>query len=84
MRHSGSATPTGGKGDPSGGTVSVESGISDEAVEQLRKLGHRVERARGGYAAIRRYRSTGNTARCAEPAKCARTAPRWAIKQKLM
>ncbi len=49
VRHSGSATPTGGKGDPSGGTVSVESGISDEAVEQLRKLGHRVERARGGY-----------------------------------
>lgn len=49
VRHSGSATPTGGSGDPSGGTVSVESGIRDEVIEQLRKLGHRVERARGGY-----------------------------------
>lgn len=49
VRHSGSATPTGGKGDSGGGTVSVESGIRDETIEQLRKYGHRVERARGGY-----------------------------------
>lgn len=38
-------------------TVLVEPGISDSAVEQLRRLGHRVERAggaaMGGYQAIR-------------------------------
>ena len=49
VRHSGSATPTGQRGDPDGGVVAVESGVSDEVVEQLRKLGHRVVRSRGGY-----------------------------------
>lgn len=49
IRHGGSATPTGLAGDPAGGQVSVESGISDAAVEDLRGRGHHVLRARGGY-----------------------------------
>ena len=49
VRHSGSATPTGLPADAAGGTVFVESGVSDEAVEELRNKGHRVTRARGGY-----------------------------------
>lgn len=49
VRHAGSPTPTGLPGEPSGGTVFVESGISDAAVEELRRRGHRVERARGGF-----------------------------------
>ena len=48
VRHSGSADPSGipAKG---AGTVFVESGIADEAIEQLRGLGHSVVRARDGY-----------------------------------
>ena len=49
VRHSGSATPTGGRGDSAGGSVAVESGISDEVIEALRKAGHQVVRSRGGY-----------------------------------
>ncbi|MGH7138463.1 MAG: gamma-glutamyltransferase [Pirellulales bacterium] len=49
VRHSGSATPTGLAGDPDGGNVYVESGISDVAIAALRAKGHRVARARGGY-----------------------------------
>lgn len=49
VRHSGSATPTGLPADAEGGTVFVESGVSDEAVAALRSKGHRVARARGGY-----------------------------------
>ncbi|HQU43967.1 MAG TPA: gamma-glutamyltransferase [Pirellulales bacterium] len=49
VRHSGSATPTGLSGDPAGGSVFVESGISDATVAALREKGHRVSRARGGY-----------------------------------
>ena len=49
VRHSGSATPTGLSGDADGGSVFVESGISNEAVAALRAKGHRVARARGGY-----------------------------------
>ncbi len=49
IRHGGSAEPTGAPGDSGGGTVYVESGISDAAVAQLRKLGHQVVRQRGGY-----------------------------------
>ncbi len=49
VRHSGSATPTGLAGDPQGGTVMVESGISDDAVAALRAKGHQVTRARGGF-----------------------------------
>lgn len=48
VRHSGSADPSGipAKG---AGTVYVESGIADEAVEKLRSMGHSVVRARDGY-----------------------------------
>jgi gamma-glutamyltranspeptidase/glutathione hydrolase len=48
VAHAGSATPTGlaAKG---AGTVTVESGVSDEVISQLRAKGHEVERARGGY-----------------------------------
>lgn len=49
IRHAGSPTPTGLAGEPSGGTVFVESGISDAAVEELRRRGHQVQRARGGF-----------------------------------
>jgi gamma-glutamyltranspeptidase/glutathione hydrolase len=49
IRHGGSAEPTGKPAAPGGGTVFVESGISDAAVEELRKLGHQVVRASGGY-----------------------------------
>lgn len=49
VRHSGSPTPTGLAGDPDGGNVFVESGISDAAIAALRVKGHRVARARGGY-----------------------------------
>ena len=57
VRHYGSATPMGLPAEPNGGTVAVESGISDEAVEALRAKGHQVARERGGgfggYQAIR-------------------------------
>jgi gamma-glutamyltranspeptidase/glutathione hydrolase len=49
IRHSGSATPEGQPGDPSGGAVAVESGISAEAIEALRTKGHAVMRSRGGF-----------------------------------
>ncbi len=49
VRHSGSATPTGEPAAPDGGTVTVESGISDAAVAELRRRGHRVVRTAGGY-----------------------------------
>ena len=49
VRHAGSATPTGLAGDAEGGAVHLESGISDEAVEALRRKGHHVERTRGGF-----------------------------------
>jgi gamma-glutamyltranspeptidase/glutathione hydrolase len=57
VRHFGSAEPTGRSGDPQGGTVTVESGISDEVVAKLKSLGHQVERAKiggnfGGYQGI--------------------------------
>jgi gamma-glutamyltranspeptidase/glutathione hydrolase len=53
VRHSGSATPRGDKADGSG-TVSVESGISDETVTELRRRGHQVKRGAsvGGYQGI--------------------------------
>ncbi|HEX5443180.1 MAG TPA: gamma-glutamyltransferase [Pirellulales bacterium] len=49
VRHSGSATPTGLPAEAGGGTVFVESGVSDEAIEALRSKGHQVVRARSGY-----------------------------------
>jgi gamma-glutamyltranspeptidase / glutathione hydrolase len=46
--HQGSATPTGLPADGSG-MVLAEAGISEEAVEELRRRGHRVSRARGAF-----------------------------------
>lgn len=47
-RHSGSAQPTGKPADGIG-VVTVESGISDETVAELRRRGHEVRRSRSGY-----------------------------------
>lgn len=55
VRHIGSPTPTGLPGDPDGGTVIAESGISAAAVKALRAKGHVVQRGKsgvGGYQAI--------------------------------
>ena len=51
VRSSGWLRISGGSG---GGTVTVESGISDRAVAELRKRGHQVERGAsvGGYQGI--------------------------------
>ena len=46
--HSGSATPTGLAAEGSG-QVLVEEGVSDETVAALRKMGHKVMRASGGF-----------------------------------
>ena len=56
VRHFGSATPTGIPADGSG-TVSVESTVAEEVVEELRRRGHKVEVAAdggefGGYQGI--------------------------------
>jgi len=48
IRHLGSAEPTGVAAQGSG-TVQVESGISDKAVEALRAKGHQVVRAKGAF-----------------------------------
>ena len=56
VRHLGSAEPTGRRAAPEGGTVVVESGISDEALRALAARGHHVRRGGaggfGGYQAI--------------------------------
>lgn len=55
VRHNGSAEPTGEPEAPGGGKVTVESGVTDEAIAELRNRGHKVERSRGdfgGYQAI--------------------------------
>ncbi len=49
VQHLGSATPTGQSGAKNGGTVTVESGISDEAVAALRSKGHEVVRSKSGF-----------------------------------
>jgi len=49
IRHTGSAEPTGAPGSTDGGTVFVESGISEVTIAELRKRGHNVMRAGGGY-----------------------------------
>jgi gamma-glutamyltranspeptidase/glutathione hydrolase len=54
VRHFGSATPTGGA-MTDGGTVAIESGVDAEAVDGLRRRGHRLVRevgSFGGYQAI--------------------------------
>jgi gamma-glutamyltranspeptidase/glutathione hydrolase len=48
VQHFGSATPTGLPAEGSG-SVTVESGISDDVVAALRSKGHQVVRAKGGY-----------------------------------
>jgi gamma-glutamyltranspeptidase/glutathione hydrolase len=54
VRHDGSDTPTGDIMSD-GGRLIVESGVSDEALEELKKRGHKVSRggSGGGYQAIR-------------------------------
>lgn len=55
VQHFGSQTPTGKPMAPGGGSVGVESGISDATIEALKKKGHQVMRATGsfgGYQAI--------------------------------
>ncbi len=54
VRHDGSATPTSLPESPPGGTVIVESGISDATVKALEAKGHLVKRGDpdGGYQGI--------------------------------
>jgi gamma-glutamyltranspeptidase/glutathione hydrolase len=57
VRHLGSAEPTGKLAAAGGGTVTVESGISDATIAALEKLGHHIERPKpgggfGGYQGI--------------------------------
>lgn len=49
VSHSGSQTPTGRPMDPTGGLVGVESGVTDETIQELVKRGHKVMRSRGGF-----------------------------------
>jgi gamma-glutamyltranspeptidase/glutathione hydrolase len=54
-RHTGSQAPTGTPMAENGGTVHVESGVTEETIEALRQRGHVVERdagAFGGYQGI--------------------------------
>ncbi|WP_165232776.1 gamma-glutamyltransferase [Aquisphaera insulae] len=57
FRHLGSSEPTGQPAAQGGGTVTVESGFSDEAIRALEAKGHKVVKAQpggfGGYQAIR-------------------------------
>jgi gamma-glutamyltranspeptidase / glutathione hydrolase len=55
VEHVGSATPTGHRGDPKGGTIRAEPGIPEEVVKELTARGHAVERVRvngGGFQGI--------------------------------
>jgi gamma-glutamyltranspeptidase/glutathione hydrolase len=55
VEHIGSATPTGRPGDPDGGTIQAEVGLSDDIVKELVRRGHHVERVKrngGGYQGI--------------------------------
>ncbi len=49
LKHSGSATPEGDAASPGGGSVTVESGVSNEVVAELGRRGHRIQHGRGGY-----------------------------------
>ena len=64
VRHEGSTEPTGAPPLAHGGTVYLEPGFDDDAVEGLRARGHHVEplasgAAFGGYQAIRRDLARG-------------------------
>jgi gamma-glutamyltranspeptidase/glutathione hydrolase len=48
FRHLGSSSPTGGQ-MKDGGTVTLESGVSAEAVRDLVSMGHRIQLEMGGY-----------------------------------
>ena len=57
VRHEGSASPTGGSGEPGGGKVVVEKTIPRDVMEALEKKGHKVSVAAhgagfGGYQGI--------------------------------
>jgi gamma-glutamyltranspeptidase/glutathione hydrolase len=55
IQHVGSATPTGQKADPDGGTVEMESGLPESVALELKRRGHRiahVARNSGGYQGI--------------------------------
>ncbi len=55
MQHFGSATPTGIRGSPDGGSVDVEDGIPAAVVQELLRRGHQLARTpgyRGGYQGI--------------------------------
>jgi gamma-glutamyltranspeptidase / glutathione hydrolase len=55
VEHVGSATPTGRKADPRGGTIQAEIGLPEEIAKELIRRGHRVEwvkRNGGGYQGI--------------------------------
>jgi gamma-glutamyltranspeptidase/glutathione hydrolase len=55
LDHTGSATPTGRAGQPDGGTVAAERGISQKVVQELERRGHHIKPVRtngGGYQAI--------------------------------
>ncbi|MBM82713.1 MAG: gamma-glutamyltransferase [Planctomycetaceae bacterium] len=55
VRHLGSQTPTGREMDEDGGAVAIETAVPLDAIQGLRKRGHRLVRARGsfgGYQAI--------------------------------
>jgi gamma-glutamyltranspeptidase/glutathione hydrolase len=55
LEHIGSATPTGRKADPNGGTIHAEVGFPEEIVKELIRRGHQVEwvkRNGGGYQGI--------------------------------
>lgn len=64
VRHEGSTEPTGAPPLAGGGTVHLEPGFDDAAIEGLRARGHRVAEtgsraAFGGYQAVRRDLTTG-------------------------
>lgn len=54
VQHSGSPTPTGLEGDPSGGSVGAEAGFPEATISGLRAKGHQVQvgGAYGGYQGI--------------------------------
>ena len=55
VRHVGSPQPTGKPAD-GGGTVNVESGISEDAVRGLLDRGHKIARVRGGFGGYQAIR----------------------------